>query len=206
MLPVDPLWFPILTTLIGLAVLFVISFAQHTVILRQQRRDLPPSPSKVRAVPEDEAWHKRQNAASRSCWLLLLMFFPGIPIYLLLWAVSTTAVFGQLDGSTWQAPAWWSIMWTMVLLGVVISYIFRPWRSLNRRPARAPVTYPDDWDDLRREVYARDGYRCANCGATDVDLHAHHIVPLSVGGTNERTILVTLCQDCHQRIHPHMCG
>lgn len=73
-----------------------------------------------------------------------------------------------------------------------------------RRFHRPLMSYPDDWDDLRHEVYARDGYRCVNCGATNVELHAHHIVPLSVGGTNRVRNLATVCFDCHARIHPHM--
>ena len=69
--------------------------------------------------------------------------------------------------------------------------------------------YPPDWDSLRREVYSRDGYTCANCGSKggtdgDTELHAHHIVPLSVGGTNTVSNLVTLCADCHAKLHPHM--
>lgn len=69
---------------------------------------------------------------------------------------------------------------------------------------RQPTDYPDDWDDLRRRVYQRDHYMCVNCGATDVELHAHHIVPLRSGGTNNLPNLTTVCHDCHQAIHPHM--
>jgi hypothetical protein len=64
--------------------------------------------------------------------------------------------------------------------------------------------YPDDWDELRREVYQRDNYTCGNCSASDIELHAHHIVPLSRGGTNALSNLTTLCVDCHELLHPHM--
>jgi hypothetical protein len=63
--------------------------------------------------------------------------------------------------------------------------------------------YPSDWESIRREVLARDGYRCGNCGGTE-SLHVHHIVPLSRGGTNGLTNLRTLCENCHKKIHPHM--
>ncbi|RLG19529.1 hypothetical protein DRN74_06725 [Candidatus Micrarchaeota archaeon] len=66
------------------------------------------------------------------------------------------------------------------------------------------VLYPDNWDELRRACYARDGYRCQQCGATNVRLHAHHIIPLSQGGTNTLDNLITLCEECHAKYHPHM--
>lgn len=64
--------------------------------------------------------------------------------------------------------------------------------------------YPNDWDELRRRVYRRDGLRCTNCGSSDVVLHAHHVVPLSRGGTNSLTNLTSLCDPCHTLVHPHM--
>lgn len=72
------------------------------------------------------------------------------------------------------------------------------------RRASKSRRYPDDWDELRLKALERDGYRCANCGRSGVELHAHHIVPLSVGGTNSLSNLKTLCEDCHKLIHPHM--
>lgn len=78
-------------------------------------------------------------------------------------------------------------------------------RHAATRHQRIPLDqYPDDWDELRREIYARDGYTCRNCGADKIELHAHHIVPLSVGGSNELSNLVTLCRECHAKLHPHM--
>ncbi|MFC4540480.1 HNH endonuclease [Halosolutus amylolyticus] len=69
--------------------------------------------------------------------------------------------------------------------------------------------YPENWDILRRQAYKRDEYRCRNCGAGggphgNVELHAHHIVPLSCGGTNALSNLSTLCSTCHGLIHDHM--
>lgn len=83
----------------------------------------------------------------------------------------------------------------------------QPWRGRRSypRPRRTmSAEYPDDWDELRRKVYRRAGYRCQNCDRTNIELHAHHIVPLSVGGTNALTNLACLCRDCHEAIHPHM--
>ena len=68
-------------------------------------------------------------------------------------------------------------------------------------PGRMP---PDLWDVIRRYVLSRDRYTCANCKATNTRLDAHHIVPISAGGTNHTTNIKTLCYDCHCKIHPHM--
>lgn len=66
--------------------------------------------------------------------------------------------------------------------------------------------YPDDWDARRRRVYKRDNHSCQNCGRRggrggNQELHAHHIVPKSKGGTHQESNLITLCKDCHQAIH-----
>jgi hypothetical protein len=41
---------------------------------------------------------------------------------------------------------------------------------------------------------------CQNC-LTVEDLVIHHIVPISVGGTNYFTNLCVLCGECHSKIH-----
>lgn len=66
--------------------------------------------------------------------------------------------------------------------------------------------YPSDWDSRRRRVYTRDDYTCQNCGSGggyqgDTELHAHHIVPISKGGSDDLTNLKTLCKGCHDAIH-----
>lgn len=66
--------------------------------------------------------------------------------------------------------------------------------------------YPDDWDKRRREVYTRDEYICQNCSAGggkkgNSELHAHHVVPISKGGSHQKGNLITLCSECHEAIH-----
>jgi len=66
--------------------------------------------------------------------------------------------------------------------------------------------YPSDWETRRKDVYQRDGYKCQNCGRNGgpqsrAELHAHHIVPKSKGGTHQRSNLITVCKDCHNAIH-----
>ena len=70
-----------------------------------------------------------------------------------------------------------------------------------------PVSdYPSNWDSLRHRVYDRDDWCCSNCPAQgrhkgNAELHAHHIVPISKGGTHEISNLTTLCKKCHDSIH-----
>lgn len=65
-------------------------------------------------------------------------------------------------------------------------------------------SYPSDWDQRRRGVYQRDSYKCKHCGKEggphgSAELHAHHIVPKSEGGSHDASNLVTLCRDCHKK-------
>jgi len=57
--------------------------------------------------------------------------------------------------------------------------------------------YEDEFLCIRTEVLKRDNYRCVNCGMTGKELHVHHVVPRSEGGTNDLSNLVTLCSRCH---------
>ena len=62
---------------------------------------------------------------------------------------------------------------------------------------------PDNWQELRQQALEQDNYKCGNCGSTR-NLHVHHIVPLSKGGSNEPGNLRTLCRTCHTKLHPLM--
>lgn len=66
--------------------------------------------------------------------------------------------------------------------------------------------YPSDWNSRRKEVYQRDNYICQNCGAKGgshgtAELHSHHIVPKSNGGSHNLSNLQTLCSECHKAVH-----
>lgn len=68
------------------------------------------------------------------------------------------------------------------------------------------ASYPSDWDQRRKSVYRRDNFTCQNCGRKggphgNAELHAHHIVPKSKGGSHKQSNLVTICKDCHNAIH-----
>lgn len=45
------------------------------------------------------------------------------------------------------------------------------------------------------------GWKCEACPEDHRKLHAHHIVPVDRGGTDEDENLLILCVKCHKRIH-----
>lgn len=62
------------------------------------------------------------------------------------------------------------------------------------------------WNVIRKECFERDNYKCQDCGKDIRDNirfpgEAHHIVPISEGGTNELSNLKTLCYSCHKKAH-----
>lgn len=66
--------------------------------------------------------------------------------------------------------------------------------------------YPANWDQIRHAVYERDNHQCQECGAKNTELHAHHIIPLSKGGANNGSNLITLCAVCHSNVHGRPVG
>jgi HNH endonuclease len=52
---------------------------------------------------------------------------------------------------------------------------------------------------LRYEVFRRDNHACRYCGATapQAKLTVDHVVPTSLGGTDEPSNLLTACSDCN---------
>ena len=97
------------------------------------------------------------------------------------------------------------------LIGGVIWYFFYYGRDTSktgdqftyRKPGMMGASYPSNWEDIKNRILIRDNNQCGNCGS-NYNLHVHHIVPLSKGGTNKESNLRTLCENCHKKLHPHM--
>lgn len=53
----------------------------------------------------------------------------------------------------------------------------------------------------REAILNRDKYTCQYCGKKNTRLEVHHIVYRSQGGTNDENNLITLCEDCHSKVH-----
>ena len=64
------------------------------------------------------------------------------------------------------------------------------------------------WQATRQQILIRDNYRCVSC-ATPVksaEADVHHLLPRSMGGTDDLSNLVTLCDGCHAAHHPNLAG
>ena len=65
------------------------------------------------------------------------------------------------------------------------------WQSICR-VERGKVT-----NQVRFEIYRRDGNRCRKCGRHTNDLEIDHIIPISKGGKSTMNNLQTLCHQCN---------
>jgi len=66
------------------------------------------------------------------------------------------------------------------------------------------LNYSDNWKGIRQDALDRDGWECHFCGNdrdSGVSLHVHHIEPKSEGGPDTLENLITLCRDCHEKLH-----
>jgi 5-methylcytosine-specific restriction endonuclease McrA len=52
---------------------------------------------------------------------------------------------------------------------------------------------------IRVEILRRDDNKCQECGSTS-QLEIHHIMPVSRGGSDEMSNLITLCRQCNNAI------
>ena len=55
--------------------------------------------------------------------------------------------------------------------------------------------------NCREYVLQRDQYTCQLCKKTQRELHAHHVIWQSKGGGDVAENLLTLCVQCHDRVH-----
>jgi hypothetical protein len=66
-----------------------------------------------------------------------------------------------------------------------------------------------DIEQLRRQVFGRDGYHCTgevegercNRPVSWSTAHLHHVIPRGKRGDDSASNLVTLCRFCHARLH-----
>ena len=68
-----------------------------------------------------------------------------------------------------------------------------PRRIAVRRPGRPPIPV-----QVRRFVFERDRYRCVKCMSV-TDLTLDHVIPWSLGGSDDVSNLRVLCRPCNSR-------
>lgn len=59
----------------------------------------------------------------------------------------------------------------------------------------------DEWKAKKLECHQRDNFQCRLCG-TAMNLVAHHVTYDRLGD-EDLSDLVTLCKDCHKKVHEH---
>lgn len=77
-----------------------------------------------------------------------------------------------------------------------------PGKAMSKLRPRQPRVRlePEAYEDLRKEILARDNWRCQNCGAVE-NLQVHHIQSRSRLGDDTFENLITLCARCHEALH-----
>lgn len=60
---------------------------------------------------------------------------------------------------------------------------------------------PPDWEERRRICLDSNGRECSLCGDDNVELHVHHVQPISSGGSHLQSNLELLCKFCHYKMH-----
>jgi len=66
-------------------------------------------------------------------------------------------------------------------------------------------SYPSDWNTRREKVLKRDKHTCQSCGTNvnqeETNAEVHHSTYIEKDGSHELENLITLCEDCHNRLH-----
>jgi len=58
-----------------------------------------------------------------------------------------------------------------------------------------------EWRKTRMRALVRDDFKCVGCGDESLELHVHHIIPVSKGGSDLLDNLKSLCIKCHRETH-----
>lgn len=82
-------------------------------------------------------------------------------------------------------------------------------KSLNKRTQRSSskdvrtTNYGDNWEQASATCLALANHVCQVCHINRAN-RAHHIIPLSRGGTNSQINLKAVCASCHTKFHKHL--
>jgi 5-methylcytosine-specific restriction endonuclease McrA len=71
-------------------------------------------------------------------------------------------------------------------------------KPIFRKPALR--LHHEAYDELRRKILNRDGWRCQCCGCL-INLQVHHLRFRSREGDDSEGNLITLCAECHWSVH-----
>jgi len=74
-------------------------------------------------------------------------------------------------------------------------------KSVERNTKKVP-------SDVKEQLRAAANYRCVLCSEPQTQwlkLEIHHIVPRSLGGSNDLDNLMPLCPNCHSKLYSNVC-
>lgn len=73
---------------------------------------------------------------------------------------------------------------------------------------QASIVRDAAWKRIRADIIARDKFKCLECGISvrSAEADVHHLLPRSIGGSDEPSNLITLCDGCHAARHPKLAG
>lgn len=69
-------------------------------------------------------------------------------------------------------------------------------KILRKRKSLRPSA--EVWRSIRTYIFGRDDYTCQYCGERGKKLECDHVIPISRGGSNEESNLVTACFSCNR--------
>ena len=64
------------------------------------------------------------------------------------------------------------------------------------------TNYGQNWEQVSATCLRLANYVCQDCGRRAN--RAHHIIPLSKGGSNMQLNLKAICTTCHSKYHRHL--
>ncbi len=160
-----------------------------------------PTPTAAQ-LPEARPEGKRRSVKRPAAWTALVLAIFTV-FATLDWEYNS----GDIGAGPPEPPGFWDV--TVAVVGgggaswlfffLLVAGFLKLVQIAEERPVsggvgafrRIPVP-----QDIRWMVFARDGYRCLDCGGT-IDLTIDHIHPVVWGGTNDPSNLQTLCRSCN---------
>ena len=70
-----------------------------------------------------------------------------------------------------------------------------------RRSNRLDIQDWQEWKKISNEVFKRDNNTCFYCGRSDCKMEIDHLLPVSRGGGDDISNLVTSCRRCNAQKH-----
>ena len=80
--------------------------------------------------------------------------------------------------------------------GMVSSGYVKNFDEFSRWSGRMPWA---EWAVVRLGIFQRDDFKCRYCGVHGVPLECDHVHPVSRGGTDDKSNLVTACIACNRK-------